>query len=170
MNLATVKKTESQQTVQQGQIIPVGQRNARLASLAGAMRRPGMSHEAIEVALLEVNRQQCSPPLPDDEVLRIARSITRYEPGPPKQMGTTSATGHFNFTDLGNAERLVSCYGEILHYCYEQKRWLVWNGKAWEWDARNKVASLAKLAVRNIYHEAGDEPDEKRRREMRSTD
>ncbi len=28
-----------------------------------------------------------------------------------------------------DAERLVNQYGEILHYCYERKRWLVWNRK-----------------------------------------
>ena len=128
-----------------------------------------MTQEAIEAAFLEVNRQQCSPPLSDDEVTRIARSVTRYEPGPnPMVSKQVVVTTHFNLTDLGNAERLVSRYGEILHYCYERKRWLVWNGKVWEWDAGNKIAALAKLAVRNIYHEAGDEPDEKKRKEIAS--
>jgi len=167
MDLATEKRTKMQKMVSSdSQLIPEGQRNAKLASLAGTMRRRGMSHEAIEAALLEVNRQQCSPPLSDDEIIRIARSITRYEPEYSSRQAETVVTSHFNFTDLGNAERLISRYGEILHYCYERKRWLVWNGKVWEWDAGNKVASLAKLAVRNIYHEAGDEPDEKRRKEI----
>lgn len=167
LDLSTMKKTRPRQTTSQSQIIPEGERNARLASLAGTMRRRGMTQEAIEAALLEVNRQQCSPPLPDSEVIGIAQSITRYDPEPlQKQPAAKTGIGHFNFTDLGNAERLVSRYGDILHYCYERKRWLVWNGKVWEWDAGNKVASLAKLAVRNIYHEAGDEPDEKRRKEI----
>lgn len=61
----------------------------------------------------------------------------------------------FNLTDLGNAERLVSQYGDILHYCYERRHWLVWNGKVWEWDSGNKVTTLAKHTVRHIYREAG---------------
>jgi len=62
------------------QVIPEGQRNARLARLAGTMRRPGMSQSAIETALLEVNRTQCRPPLSEKEVLAIAQSVSRYEP------------------------------------------------------------------------------------------
>ncbi len=168
-DLATKKRTRSPQTTSESQPIPEGQRNSTLTSLAGTMRRRGVSQEAIEVALLEVNRQQCSPPLSEDEVRRVARSVMRYEPetalGEPVRV---AIAGLFNLTDLGNAERLVSRYGEILHYCYERKRWLVWNGKVWEWDSGNKVAALAKLAVRNIYHEAGDESDEKKRKEIAS--
>lgn len=168
LGLATQKRS-SRKAMPNSQIIPEGERNARLASLAGTMRRRGMTQEAIEAALLEVNRQQCSPPLSDDEVIRIAQSITRYEPDSlTRQPTAKTGMNHFNFTDLGNAERLVRRYGDIVHYCYERKRWLVWNGKVWEWDAGNKVASLAKLAVRNIYHEAGDEPEEKRRKEIAS--
>jgi len=167
VDLATKKKTRSQQTASESELIPEGQRNSRLTSIAGSMRRNGMAREAIEAALQEVNQRQCSPLLPDNEVTRIAQSVTRYKPIPSagRTRPVTGVRG-FNLTDLGNAERLVKRYGEILHYCYERKRWLVWNGKVWEWDAGNKVTALAKLAVRNIYYEAGDEPDEKKRKEI----
>jgi hypothetical protein len=59
--------------------IPDGKRNATLTSLAGSMRRPGMSQEAIEAALL-VENGRCVPPLPEKTVLTIARSIGRKEP------------------------------------------------------------------------------------------
>lgn len=55
-----------------------GERNNRLTALAGSLRRKGLSREAIEAALLEENRQRCMPPLPEDEVRRIAHSIMRY--------------------------------------------------------------------------------------------
>jgi Protein of unknown function (DUF3631)/Bifunctional DNA primase/polymerase, N-terminal/Primase C terminal 1 (PriCT-1) len=61
--------------------IPEGQRNATLASLAGAMRRPGMAVAEIEVALLAVNAGRCQPPLPDHAVRKIAASVGRYPPG-----------------------------------------------------------------------------------------
>ncbi len=61
-------------------VIPEGQRNPALSSLAGTMRRRGMTPGEIAVALAEVNRNRCRPPLPDDEVERIARSISRYAP------------------------------------------------------------------------------------------
>ncbi|MFC2000024.1 bifunctional DNA primase/polymerase [Chloroflexota bacterium] len=63
-------------------IIPEGQRNAHLTSLAGSMRQRGMAGAAIEAALIEVNRLQCQPPLEDTEVRRITRSVSRYDPDP----------------------------------------------------------------------------------------
>ena len=61
------------------QIIPEGQRNARLTQMAGAMRRQGMTEEEIAEALLFVNRR-CEVPLDDAEVQGIARSISKYPP------------------------------------------------------------------------------------------
>jgi len=60
--------------------IQEGSRNAALASLAGTMRRRGMSPEAIEAALMQENSARCDPPLPTREVRDIARSVARYEP------------------------------------------------------------------------------------------
>lgn len=57
-----------------------GERNNRLTSLAGKMRRGGMARESIEAALLEENRRRCNPPLEDAEVLKIAKSVAAYEP------------------------------------------------------------------------------------------
>ena len=59
--------------------IPQGQRNEILTSIAGAARRRGTSREGIEAALL-VENQRCSPPLPTDEVKRIAASVASYAP------------------------------------------------------------------------------------------
>jgi hypothetical protein len=58
--------------------IPQGQRNSTLTSLAGTMRRRGLSQKAIEAALLEENRARCQPPLPEADVRRIAGSVGRY--------------------------------------------------------------------------------------------
>jgi putative DNA primase/helicase len=169
IDLATTKRKRFRQTSSKSELTPEGERNSRLTSIAGSMRRNGMSQESIEAALQDINKRQCSPSLPDDEVTRIAQSVSRYEPEPsPGQTKPQTIVSSFNLTDLGNAERLGSRYGAVLRYCYERKRWLVWNGKVWEWDAGNKVAALAKLAVRNIYHEAGDELDEKKRKDIAS--
>nr|WP_278286936.1 bifunctional DNA primase/polymerase [Tepidiforma thermophila] len=55
-----------------------GQRNDCLASLAGRLRRRGLLQAGIEAELLAINAARCVPPLPDDEVRRIAESIARY--------------------------------------------------------------------------------------------
>jgi DNA-binding transcriptional ArsR family regulator len=65
----------------QAERISEGARNATLTSLAGTMRRRGMTAAALEAALLAENRARCAPPLPDEEVRVIAASVGRYEPG-----------------------------------------------------------------------------------------
>lgn len=60
--------------------IPEGKRNDALFRLASGMRAHGMSHAAIESALLVENAERCQPPLPEEEIKRIAGSGSRYEP------------------------------------------------------------------------------------------
>jgi hypothetical protein len=44
------------------------------------MRRKAFSEAAILAALLAENADRCSPPLPESEVVKVARSIARYDP------------------------------------------------------------------------------------------
>lgn len=64
-----------------GATIRAGGRNSALTRLGGSLRRAGLSATEIEAALLAANRERCEPPLPDDEVRTVARSVGRYEPG-----------------------------------------------------------------------------------------
>jgi putative DNA primase/helicase len=73
--------------------IPHGSRNNTLASLAGSMRRSGMSQSAIEAALLEENKLRCDPPLAESEVEKIAASVSQYRPAISTGTVTTSAIG-----------------------------------------------------------------------------
>jgi putative DNA primase/helicase len=57
-----------------------GQRNDRLASIAGSMRHHGANEEAILAALRSINERQCRPPLADAEVSKIAHSVAGYRP------------------------------------------------------------------------------------------
>jgi hypothetical protein len=68
-----------------------GTRNNTLISLAGSMRHRGMSEEAILAALKVENENRCDPPLPEDEVRSVARSIGKYEAGDPLY-GTSNST------------------------------------------------------------------------------
>ncbi len=60
--------------------IPEGCRNNTLTSQAGELRRMGLSENAILGALLSINAERCNPPLGEDEVRKIAWSVSRYEP------------------------------------------------------------------------------------------
>jgi putative DNA primase/helicase len=57
-----------------------GSRNDNLARDAGVMRRRGLSESAINAALQVENRERCQPPLTEEEVSRIAKSVGRYLP------------------------------------------------------------------------------------------
>jgi hypothetical protein len=60
---------------------PDGSRNDSLARIAGKLRHAGLSQSELETALLKINAERCKPPLEAKEVLRIARSIARYDVG-----------------------------------------------------------------------------------------
>ncbi len=79
----TVVKPAPEAARAQAEAIAEGGRNHALASLAGTMRRRGMTPEAIEAALLKENDARCKPPLPASEVREIAQSVARYEPAAP---------------------------------------------------------------------------------------
>ena len=75
-----------------GGLIPEGRRNPTLASLAGTMRRKGMTQAAIRAALAAENHARCRPPLPEGEVQAIADSVSRYVPAADTKTTITGAT------------------------------------------------------------------------------
>jgi hypothetical protein len=78
----TGRRAESPARPAGGETILNGQRNTRLTSMGGALRRQGASEAVILAALVEANETQCDLPLDRAEVERIARSVSRYEPRP----------------------------------------------------------------------------------------
>jgi hypothetical protein len=81
MIAATSSRVQNSGATEASNRIPEGRRNQTLTSLAGTMRKRSMTQDAIEAALLTENRNRCDPPLSDAEVIKIARSVGRYEPG-----------------------------------------------------------------------------------------
>jgi hypothetical protein len=61
--------------------IRAGERNTTLTSLAGTMRRRGASEAAILAALAAENRLRCEPPLGEEEVKQIGKSVSKYAAG-----------------------------------------------------------------------------------------
>jgi len=64
-----------------GQTINEGSRNDSLMSRGGANRAKGMTAPEILSDLMEVNRSRCCPPLTENEVAKIARSLSKYAQG-----------------------------------------------------------------------------------------
>ena len=82
-----------------------GTRNTSLTALAGHLRRSGLGEVALLKALKVANEQQCQPPLPSDEVKKIASSVANYP------------HGQATVVDHG---RMVA--QQLLHTYYEQGR------------------------------------------------
>ena len=124
-----------------------GQRNTSLASRAGSLRHRGVSLEAILADLLEMNRNQCDPPLSEQEVESIARSISQYQP----DTGVT-----IRLTEMGNARRLVNRHGQDLRFVGLAKKWHAWDGRRWCPDDTGEVDRRMKDTARSIYQESID--------------
>ncbi len=82
-----------------------GRRNEVLTKIAGAHRRAGSSSEAIEAALLVINRERCKPPLADNEIRKIARSIGKRTIAPLWALDPLAFTN--SRANLTAVERLV---------------------------------------------------------------
>lgn len=122
--------------------IKEGGRNNHLASLAGALRRKGIGEDGIIATLRAENKERLDPPLDDETVVAIAKSITRYEPDEPDPQN--------KLTDVGNAERFVAMFKDEVKYCSVYKKWFIWNGKFWEQD-EGTIVEYAIQCVRSIY-------------------
>ena len=93
-------------------VIEEGSRNAVMVSMAGALRRKGLSFDGILAALLAENNTRCNPPLSDSEVETIAKSICRYKPEDPI---TREEWEEFKSEDLLEAISSLEDYSKIYN-------------------------------------------------------
>ena len=87
-----------------------------------------------------------------EELIREARPVESLL---PNDNSTTAAeSDRYNFTDLGNAERLVSRHKDNLCFCHPWNKWLCWDGRRWTIDATAEAWRYAMETVRHMYSEA----------------
>lgn len=65
--------------VQEDEAFPEGTRNDSLARVAGSLRHFGTPRDVLVKTLLDINQSKCRPPLPEQEVIAIADSVSRYK-------------------------------------------------------------------------------------------
>lgn len=142
-------------------------RNNFLTRKAGILRRAGMDEEFILAGLRKINDDKCRPPLPDDEIVRIARNIGKKPTGdsgstppPPGTLdgnnpdypdGMPAILHTANLTDAGNAECFAALYGQDFRYCRHRGKagaWYHWNGTIWEEDESNTMERYMVYAMR----------------------
>lgn len=63
-----------------------GERESTLVRMGGSLRHAGGDYETI-YAMLQTANQRCQPPLEDQALQRIARSVTRYDIDPVLEVG-----------------------------------------------------------------------------------
>ena len=88
------------------------------------------------------------------------------EPPSDRNGGRDRGPASFNLSDLGNSERMIARHGTDLRYCHPWSRWLVWDGRRWAVDATGEIERRAVETIRSIYSEAGNEPDDARRKAL----
>lgn len=75
---------------------PFGGRDEALFRIGCSLRAKGLSHSAIEAALLVENRDRCLPPLDEATVIRKAEQASKYEPGTSAPLSTFAQNRHTN--------------------------------------------------------------------------
>ncbi len=88
-----------------------------------------------------------------DLLVALAKDAPLWKPG-GKQGEIALPDGEVRETDLGNARRLVRLHGCDLRYCFDFKKWFVWDSRRWRLDSMGETLRRAKNAVGSIYSEA----------------
>jgi hypothetical protein len=81
--LASLVLPETKKEARHGAIVEGG-RNNYMASVAGRLKQEGKANGELFRLLQEENHLSCTPPLSDDEIEQVARSIARYDDSPIK--------------------------------------------------------------------------------------
>ncbi|MHB8537691.1 MAG: bifunctional DNA primase/polymerase [Candidatus Dormibacteria bacterium] len=105
--------------------IPEGRRSASMVSLAGSMRRRGANADSILAALRIENAARCHPPLDDDELRSIARSVSGYARGSRAQPVSIRTAPTPGTVDRKSDGFTLTRLGDLLDEPEERVTWLV---------------------------------------------
>ncbi len=134
-------------------LVPEGQRNSHLTSLAGTLQRNDAAPETITAALMAENAAMCSPPLDSSEVEKIVASVTTYPAAPLGDSGDAAEglmqlvlAQYFN----GGKHLMFSIDGRFWHYDMRvwrevHEQWL--SGKVLETIQGNPVKNQKTAAL-----------------------
>lgn len=65
----------------------------------------------------------------------------------------------YDLTDTGNAHRFVEKFGDDIHYNVDNKMWMLWNGKFWQYDIKNTIKNYVEILAEEMVLDAYNEPD-----------
>ena len=76
------------------------------------------------------------------------KAITRYHQFKIEQLDD------FELNDTGNAHRFVSNFEGQVRYNVDNKHWMIYNGKYWQYDAYGTVKNYAEIVIEEMKQEA----------------
>ncbi len=147
-------------------------REALMLSYAGHLRAQGHEQHVIERMCLQANAERYEHPLDADTVVDRARRYAEQPELHPVQYDDADLQ-HVDQTDAGNVARLYEITDGNIRYVFEQRVWIYWDGRRWEYDDgktelhRNSlmVAGSYMRKVKRIQKEIDDpssSPDQKK--------
>lgn len=71
---------------------------------------------------------------------------------------------NYELTDTGNAHRFWTAYNGMIKYNVDNKLWMFYNGKYWQYDVNRHIKNLAEIVIENLKQEARLIDDNKERK------
>jgi putative DNA primase/helicase len=81
---------------------------------------------------------------------------------------------NYNFSDVGNAERLIAVYGMNIRFSHIRQKFFIWDNKKWGEDNCDRIYKLAKNVIRQLQQEGeaiitcGDKDLENQKKSIKS--
>ena len=88
----------------------------------------------------------------EKEIREVIDSTSIYEYDDAEEQSLIN----YNFSDVGNAERLMAIYGKNIRYNPIRRSWLLWSSKHWEFDFVGKIEGLSRKVIRKLQAEGDD--------------
>jgi putative DNA primase/helicase len=154
-----------------------GNRNTELASIAGRLRRSGLTVREVAGSLLLVNKERCKPPLAREEVLQIAKGMGRYSASVDIDVRAAAMSksgdrleGHLDavFGDVelplldtvlealraeesGDSRLIALMHGDRALYYEPEKQWYIFDGLHWKAYPDDTVRQVLVGRVAQVY-------------------
>ncbi len=72
----------------------------------------------------------------------------------------------YDLNDTGNAHRFIDMFGDNLRYNADNKIWMIWNGKYWQYDVTESVKNYIEILAESMLYECNNINDVQERLKM----
>jgi putative DNA primase/helicase len=140
-----------------------GDRSNAVFFVACEMLRRGSVDAAIRSVLLDRTNGISEHVYKDDPERCVRRTIERAR----EMVGGEAKSKALALTDLGNARRLITRYGDVSRFVFARAAWMTWSDGFWRRDQDGAVMRMAKAVVEEMFAEAARIADEAMRNALR---